>query len=440
MPYQDSPSRMLNQQLINDLAEIRANTTIFGRDPAEEGRYRLRCPFSGTSLLWPPIYPPAPLRHDFYADRYSEESSSPSLPHPPIYPPAPLQSGPRVDRNSEELNSPPLPWPPIYPPATLQSNLYVDRCSEESSSPPLPWPPIYPPAPLQSGSHVDHNSEELNSPPLPWPPIYPPAPLQSNLYVDCYSEELSSPPLPWPPTYPPAPLQYDSSPRVIPHIIDGNNSFDPFSCDAAFEDRNARSIDTPNGRIFAPVPQIPTAAALEHFEAIALASTVPAVEDMMEEELSDSMDCDVYPGVTPTTSRNQTPLQDFSDPSSRSDQSYSVVQPIAPSAAPRIIPHIIGEEDPFNPFAYDPVIFEDETPRSIDTPNGRIFAPVPQVPTAAALERFEAMALAATLPGGEGVPKKELSMSTSEKAAPPARSTYSHTIGEDDPFNPFSYK
>ncbi|KAG6829016.1 hypothetical protein H0H92_005923 [Tricholoma furcatifolium] len=76
------------------------------------------------------------------------------------------------------------------------------------------------------------------------------------------------------------------------------------------------------------------------------------------------------------------------------------------------IPHIIGEDDPFNPFSYDIKYVGEGIARTIKTPTGIIVAPVPRKPMEAALRNFEAIAMRATLPGNEH---------PDDKPAPPAQ-------------------
>ncbi|KAH0588356.1 hypothetical protein H2248_004211 [Termitomyces sp. 'cryptogamus'] len=207
-----SPKKLLSQQLIDDLAKLRDNTTIVGRDPAEEARYRLKRPFFEPNFLlpWPPVHSPPPLKYDFYADRYSEESSSPSL-----------------STTSEPSNS-------------LEN---WDECVSVADAQALLRSPTHHRVYSDSLSHLNHGSS-------------------------VFKPKAPSP-----------------APRIIPHIIGEDDPFNPFSNDLVFEDKNARSIDTPEGKIFAPVPKLSTAAALANFEAIALAATMPAVEGVVEKEL-----------------------------------------------------------------------------------------------------------------------------------------------------------
>ncbi|KAG6907986.1 hypothetical protein DXG01_006642 [Tephrocybe rancida] len=72
-----------------------------------------------------------------------------------------------------------------------------------------------------------------------------------------------------------------------------------------------------------------------------------------------------------------------------------VVVADAPASHPRIIPHIIGEDDPFNPFSTTIFDTGDSEARSIMTAEGKIVAPIPRLPMAAALASFELAALAA---------------------------------------------
>ncbi|KAG6859470.1 hypothetical protein C0995_008174 [Termitomyces sp. Mi166 len=211
--YQVHPP-MSSQQLINDLAELRENATIISRNPAEEARSRIMRPFfePGASLPWPPIYPPAPLKYDFYADHYSEESSSPSL------------------SSTSELSDL-VNWNAHA--SVAGSSVFLRSPTHPQSCP---------------GSSAHHS-----------PAFQPKAP--------------------------------SPSPRILPHIIGEDDPFNPFSYDLFFEDKNVRSIDTPEGRIFAPVPKLPTAAALANFEIIALAAMVPAVEEVVEKEPFTNKDC-----------------------------------------------------------------------------------------------------------------------------------------------------
>ncbi|KAG6897942.1 hypothetical protein C0992_008690 [Termitomyces sp. T32_za158] len=189
--YRNPLPSTLSQQLIDDLAELRRNTTIVGRNPAEEALCRLMRPLfePGASLAWPP----APHTYDC-PDRYSEESNSPSVSF------------------------------------TSQPNGH--------------WNERVSPGYLHSQPHSYDG------------PYYSPVFRPQNAA--------------------PAP-----APRIISHIIGEDDPFNPFSYDIVLEDKNQRKVETPNGTIFAPVPQLQTAAALASFEALAMAL---AAEGAVEKE------------------------------------------------------------------------------------------------------------------------------------------------------------
>lgn len=112
--------------------------------------------------------------------------------------------------------------------------------------------------------------------------------------------------------------------------------------------------------------------------------------------------------------------------------SFFQSQSLAPALAPvrRIIPHIIGEDDPCNPFSYNlDCDLQDKNERNVDTPNGMIFAPVPQLPTAAALANFEATA--AMVSTMEGVVEKEPTVSQHDSVAGPSLSSSKETYHVD---------
>ncbi|KAG6897508.1 hypothetical protein C0992_000938 [Termitomyces sp. T32_za158] len=150
---------------------------------------------------------------------------------------------------------------------------------------------------------------------LPWPPICPPTPLRYDFYSDGLSEESSSPS-----------LSVASQPSEI-----------------ANQNRYVAVAESP------------------------------------------SLLCDLVP---------------------RFNRRSPVFQSKAPSPARKAMSHIIGEDDPFNPFSHD-LIFEDKYTRSIDTLDGKIFAPMPKLPITAALANFEVIALEAVLPAAKSVIKTD---------------------------------
>ncbi|KAG6883981.1 hypothetical protein C0993_002310 [Termitomyces sp. T159_Od127] len=229
MPEKDFHRTVLGQ-LINDLAELRESTTIIHNEPA--ARYRLTRPFfePEASLPWPPTYPPAPLRYDFYGygDCPSEESSSPSL---------------SVASEPSKLSN---------------RNDYV----AVAESPSL--------------------SCELS----PW----------FNQVSPVFQSKAPSP-----------------ARKVITHIIGEDDPFNPFSYDITFEDKDTRNIDTCSGKIFAPIPKLPTAAALANFEAMALEAMMPAVKNVIKTESSSNKNGTVFSDdeTSPSLffSKETTPIQ-----------------------------------------------------------------------------------------------------------------------------------
>ncbi|KAG6864079.1 hypothetical protein C0991_000288 [Blastosporella zonata] len=67
--------------------------------------------------------------------------------------------------------------------------------------------------------------------------------------------------------------------------------------------------------------------------------------------------------------------------------------PIAKAPSTYIMPHIIGEDDPCNPFSVALYYAGDVYARSIMTPQGKIVAPIPRHSTTAALVAFEIAAM-----------------------------------------------
>ncbi|KAG6907982.1 hypothetical protein DXG01_006638 [Tephrocybe rancida] len=221
-PFPDEHTPItVDQQLVDDLADLREGTTIVGNDPADVALFRRMQPLTapGATLPWPPLYAAEPMVYDFYADRYVEESpSSPSS----------LASEPQslFDCN----------------PGSIATE------TEATSSPIAPH--------LNFGSPYQGHS---------------PTALDPSILLDHRSltfQPKSSPP----------------SSKIVSHVVGENSPFDPFSYEILYPGNinEVRSIDMARGTIYAPVPRVPTAAALANFEIMALVAMVPEPDAVFE--------------------------------------------------------------------------------------------------------------------------------------------------------------